>query len=151
MTAPTYPGYKSTCNGCGVCCLTAPCAVSRQLNQWQDGKCRALGRDGERYVCKVITEPASIAKWLAKVPLDQRLSAIGSMGKCDHRAAWNEKDAIDLLHQRNIQDELANNPVDSYPRGCVLHNPDGTKVLFFRKDKYSLIERNEVTEQFINS
>ncbi len=124
---PAYPGYKAPeCNGCGLCCLTVPCEVSVQFKLWKAGKCRALRFAAGRYWCDVISNPRRVSVKLAKIPKDARIDAIGNAKGCDHRAAYSIREAAELLHTRNLADELAGVKYDSYPRSCVFHREDGT-------------------------
>lgn len=144
--SPKYPGYKSECNGCGVCCLSVPCAVSHQFNMWRKGRCIALHFDGKKYVCNVISDPKSLSRIydFSNIPVEERLSAIGSIGKCDHRAAWSEEEAKELLDQRNLWDEITQNPNETYPRACVLHDGNGKKYFLCKADRWSLTTREEI-------
>ena len=55
--APTKPASCSPCNGCGVCCLIAPCPLGVLLSCRRLGACQALIWQAEdrRYVCGAIT------------------------------------------------------------------------------------------------
>lgn len=124
---PDYPGYKQPCNGCGLCCLTVPCALSHKFGLWRYRKgCRALRYAAGKYWCDAVTNPRRISLKLAKVPKRDRLMYIGAAGICDHRAAWSIEDARALLKERNAGDELAGYPGDTYPRAAVAH-VDGRK------------------------
>ena len=120
-----YPGYKEPCNGCGLCCSTVPCAISSQFGLWKDGRCKALQQLPDRMICKVISNPRSVSIRLSKWTKQQRMDAIGSLGICDHRAAWSEEDAKALLAERNAVDELFGTEENTYPRACVLHLENG--------------------------
>ena len=40
--APAKPAVGAPCNGCGVCCLVAPCPVGMILSRKRTGACKAL-------------------------------------------------------------------------------------------------------------
>ena len=52
--APEYPGFRSPCNGCGLCCAAEPCDVARQFLGATQGPCPALEFEGGRFWCGVI-------------------------------------------------------------------------------------------------
>lgn len=119
--APTYPGYKQPCNGCGLCCLTGPCELSSMLSLWRRGRCRALRYAAGKYWCDAVTNPRRVSLKLSKLTKTDRLSYIGAIGICDYRAAWSIDDAKALLKERNAADEWAEYPGDTYPRGAVAY------------------------------
>lgn len=57
--APPKPAVGQPCNGCGVCCLAAPCPLGAVLSRRLKGACVALRWDGARYVCGVLTAQPS--------------------------------------------------------------------------------------------
>jgi hypothetical protein len=59
-TAPAKPAVGAPCNGCGVCCLSAPCPLGIVLSGRRTGACAALRWDGGRYVCGAISQPADV-------------------------------------------------------------------------------------------
>lgn len=123
MAEPTYPGYKAReCNGCGLCCLTVPCPISRQYRLWKNGKCSALVHQAGRYWCKVIIEPRMVSLRFRDLPREEREDAIGIGYGCDHRAAYSIAAALALLEVRNLWDELQGYAEDTYPRAVVFHN-----------------------------
>jgi hypothetical protein len=65
--APPKPPEGATCNGCGVCCVAAPCPLGMLLSRRRIGRCRALKWDGTRavYRCGVIDQPQ---RWLPLLP-----------------------------------------------------------------------------------
>lgn len=135
-----YPGYKApACNGCGLCCLSAPCSVSQQFSLWQRGRCLALSRTGDSYVCLVLVNPGAVShqlgRALAGVDQAEIRSAIGVGFGCDHRAAWSIDEALELLGQRNIADEVFKNPGDTFPRAAILHMPDGRKFQVYQQSE----------------
>jgi len=81
--APSYPGYKQPCNGCGQCCLFRPCPIAKQFNLGRNGKCKALKFRAGRYWCDVITKPRMVSVQLAKLPRKYLRSAIGVDTYCD--------------------------------------------------------------------
>lgn len=132
-----YPGYKAkACNGCGLCCLSAPCPISNQFNLWQGGRCQALTKTGDSYACMVLINPTAVSfalgRALSGVDPAQIRSAIGAGFGCDHRSAWSMDAALELLAQRNLADELFNNPVDTFPRAALLHLKDGRRFQVFQ-------------------
>ena len=125
--APEYPGYKAPeCNGCGLCCLTVPCAVSGQFGLWKDGRCRALRFAAGRYRCDAIINPRRVSVRLARHKKAIIVGAMGAGEGCDHRAAGSVAGSLESLARRNLLDEIENNKTDTYPRACCYHRPDGT-------------------------
>ena len=55
--APAKPALGAPCNGCGVCCLLAPCPLGVLLSGQRQGPCRALRwqAEGRLYRCGAIT------------------------------------------------------------------------------------------------
>ena len=74
--APAKPAVGAPCNGCGVCCLSAPCPLGILLSGRRTGACAALHWDGNqsRYLCGAISRPATVlgprwrwaAPWLGR-------------------------------------------------------------------------------------
>jgi hypothetical protein len=66
--APPKPAPGMPCNGCGVCCATRPCPLSRLLLGHRRGACPALQwrKSDSRYVCGMVTGPAHCIDWLPK-------------------------------------------------------------------------------------
>jgi hypothetical protein len=64
--APAKPAEGAACNGCGVCCATAPCPLGMWLSKRRRGECRALAFDAadRRYRCGVIVAPGRWLPWL---------------------------------------------------------------------------------------
>jgi hypothetical protein len=60
--APVKPELGAPCNGCGVCCLLAPCPLGVLLSGYRQGACRALRwqEDGSQYRCGAITAPREV-------------------------------------------------------------------------------------------
>ena len=67
--APAKPAVGAACNGCGVCCLVAPCPLGVILSGRRTGACDALrweGLDQEGgntvgfYRCGAITQPDDV-------------------------------------------------------------------------------------------
>lgn len=54
--APSKPAEGEPCNGCGVCCATAPCPVGMLASLRLRGACRLLRWDDRqtRYVCGAV-------------------------------------------------------------------------------------------------
>ena len=67
--APRKPPEGSPCNGCGVCCLSAPCPLGIVLSGRREGACAALRWDvaTKIYRCGAISEPREVL--LAVLPL----------------------------------------------------------------------------------
>ena len=65
--APPKPGFGAPCNGCGVCCLHAPCPLGMLLSRRRHGRCRALDWDSGQacYRCGALLRPAATlqASW----------------------------------------------------------------------------------------
>lgn len=62
--APAKPALGAPCNGCGVCCASEPCPLSRLLLGHRHGGCPALTWQAERYVCGLVVTPATHLRWL---------------------------------------------------------------------------------------
>lgn len=60
--APAKPALGAPCNGCGVCCLLAPCPLGVLLSGYRHGACRALRWQDEVgiYRCGAITAPREV-------------------------------------------------------------------------------------------
>lgn len=71
--APAKPVVGAPCNGCGVCCLSAPCPLGIVLSGRRTGVCAALRwEDGQsRYLCGAITQPAEVLgpRWRWAAPM----------------------------------------------------------------------------------
>ena len=82
--APLKPVEGKPCNGCGVCCLVEPCPLGMLFSAKRRGACSVLRWDApqRRYVCGLITEPASFVRprWLASTVarLAKRMVAAGA-------------------------------------------------------------------------
>ena len=50
------PAEGAPCNGCGWCCISEPCLISKEKLGATD-KCPALEVAGDRYACGLITNP----------------------------------------------------------------------------------------------
>lgn len=95
LQAPAKPAPGQACNGCGVCCATAPCPVGIVVSRRTTGACAALvwhegaGGDAGRYRCGLLSAaPASPAKPLAWVHAlaagaARRFISAGSGCDCD--------------------------------------------------------------------
>lgn len=83
--APQKAAVRAACNGCGVCCLYAPCPLGMVLSRRRSGACAALRWDTAlaQYRCGAIVEPhdvlaQALPRWLRGVapmlaPLLRRL------------------------------------------------------------------------------
>ena len=71
--APAKPAVGAPCNGCGVCCLSAPCPLGILLSGRRTGACAALRwEDAQaRYLCGAISQPADVLgpRWRWAAPL----------------------------------------------------------------------------------
>jgi hypothetical protein len=76
--APAMPALGAPCNGCGVCCLSAPCPLGMLLSGRRTGACAALHwDDGQaRYLCGAISQPAVVLgpRWRWAAPALGRLA-----------------------------------------------------------------------------
>ena len=63
--APPKPVEGQPCNGCGVCCLSAPCPIGILVSRRRQGACTAVqwSKDGQRYVCGMLTAPLQHLGW----------------------------------------------------------------------------------------
>ena len=59
LAAPRKPAYGEPCNGCGVCCLAAPCPLGMLLSRRTQGACAALAWDDAKavYRCGALSQP----------------------------------------------------------------------------------------------
>ena len=69
--APDKPDFAAPCNGCGVCCLVAPCPLGMLISLRRHGACAALrwNKTDRIYRCGVVEQP---------VPLLQRVLPPGT-------------------------------------------------------------------------
>jgi hypothetical protein len=69
--APPKPLVGAACNGCGVCCLVAPCPLGMVLSGRRTGACDALRwqEDSGLYRCGAISQPADVLYQATPVPL----------------------------------------------------------------------------------
>lgn len=69
--APAKPSWGATCNGCGVCCLVAPCPVGMVLSARRMGACDALHWDAHvsRYRCGALVRPGEVLRQVLPRPL----------------------------------------------------------------------------------
>ncbi|APW36925.1 hypothetical protein RD110_06730 [Rhodoferax koreense] len=63
--APVKPAFGTPCNGCGVCCLSAPCPVGMLVSRRRSGACSALvwEADDSLYRCGMVRDPLSQLGW----------------------------------------------------------------------------------------
>ncbi len=63
--APPKPPLGQTCNGCGLCCLSAPCPLGMLVSRRRTGACAALRWSAveQRYRCGLLSEPADVTGW----------------------------------------------------------------------------------------
>lgn len=62
VAAPAKPALHQPCNGCGVCCASAPCPLGVVVSRRLTGRCAALvwRDDVGLYRCGLIAQPAAI-------------------------------------------------------------------------------------------
>jgi hypothetical protein len=60
--AAAKPALGEPCNGCGVCCLVAPCPLGVLISRRRHGVCNALRWEPalEMYRCGAMTDPLSV-------------------------------------------------------------------------------------------
>jgi len=89
--APDKPAADEPCNGCGVCCASAPCPLGIVASRRLRGACVALLwiEDARRYRCGLIEEPAAHLppgfRWAAPLltRIARRYISAGSGCDCD--------------------------------------------------------------------
>jgi len=67
--APPKPLPGAPCNGCGVCCASAPCPLGVLVSGRTSGRCSRLRFDdvASRYRCGLVPRtPAAGASWVAR-------------------------------------------------------------------------------------
>lgn len=73
FAAPAKPAVGAPCNGCGVCCLSAPCPLGIVLSGRRTGACAAVRWEGgqARYVCGAISQPVNVVgrRWRWAAPM----------------------------------------------------------------------------------
>jgi hypothetical protein len=64
--APTKPAFGQPCNGCGVCCVVAPCPLGQVVSLRRHGACAALEWNEEHriYRCGMVENPRARLHWL---------------------------------------------------------------------------------------
>ena len=64
--APQKPAQGDICNGCGTCCMVAPCPVSSLFLGHKENTCPALiwQDDLTRYRCGMLLTPGRYCNWL---------------------------------------------------------------------------------------
>jgi hypothetical protein len=84
--APRKPARGEPCNGCGVCCLAAPCPLGMLLSRRTQGDCAVLAWDEvhELYRCGALSQAQQVLqqalpRWLNFLvrPLSVALSRLG--------------------------------------------------------------------------
>ena len=89
--APPKPAYGAPCNGCGLCCLTAPCPLGVLVSRRRTGACSALRwSDGQaRYQCGMVSDPGGVTgvnrPWLLRLLLRGARRWIAAGVGCDAR------------------------------------------------------------------
>jgi hypothetical protein len=81
--APTKPACGAACNGCGVCCASAPCPLGIWLSRRRHGPCAALlwCAGEQRYRCGALAEHKHWAPYVP-LPLLRRWIAAGQGCDC---------------------------------------------------------------------
>jgi hypothetical protein len=51
------PAFGESCNGCGFCCETEPCALAKSILRCTSGPCVALEYEGGRTYCGLVRHP----------------------------------------------------------------------------------------------
>jgi len=69
--AASKPATGAPCNGCGVCCLLAPCPLGVLLSGRRQGACVAVRWHGEalQYRCGALSEPLDVLQHVLPKPL----------------------------------------------------------------------------------
>lgn len=109
--APAKPYVGAPCNGCGICCLVAPCPVGMVLSRRRQGACVALSWDaaGALYRCGAMSQPLPVLQRVLPAPLRRlarllapplawiarRAIAVGSGCDCDLQVLHRPADAVD--------------------------------------------------------
>jgi len=72
--APPKPALGAPCNGCGVCCLFAPCPLGMLLSRRRHGACSALQWQAELgiYRCGALSAP----EWVLERALPRPLQGL---------------------------------------------------------------------------
>lgn len=85
--APLKPPEGKPCNGCGVCCLAAPCPVGMLVSRRSSGPCAVLRWDDgqRRYRCGLLGAPAATGPrwWPARVGSAWARRMISAGSGCD--------------------------------------------------------------------
>lgn len=76
--APAKPPWGAACNGCGVCCLWAPCPLGVILSGRRTGACRAVrwNADQRQYQCGAVTSPRDVLVSVLPRPLHALASGL---------------------------------------------------------------------------
>jgi len=79
--APAKPALGTPCNGCGLCCLVAPCPLGILLSRRRRGACAALRWESvsATYQCGAIVQPQQVLL-AALPPMARRLAPWLSRG-----------------------------------------------------------------------
>jgi hypothetical protein len=67
--APQKPAAGLPCNGCGVCCASAPCPIGMLFSGRISGRCSRLRFDAatSRYRCALLADsPVPPARWTSR-------------------------------------------------------------------------------------
>ena len=89
VDAPTKPAFGQPCNGCGVCCLVAPCPLGQIVSRRRRSVCAALvwNETQHHYRCGMVEDPRARLRWMPAwmMPAVKRLALrwIASAQGCD--------------------------------------------------------------------
>lgn len=73
------PRPAAPCNGCGLCCIAERCPIALAVAGEGPGPCPLLERQGERFGCGMILDPARHAPALAEREGAEVLSAAAAL------------------------------------------------------------------------
>jgi hypothetical protein len=98
--APDKPAAGQPCNGCGVCCASAPCPLGIVASGRVHGRCRALVWNDAAglYRCGLIERPAhelpAASRWLAPLLAQAARRYIASGSGCDCELVVERADVV---------------------------------------------------------
>ena len=79
--APAKPAPGAPCNGCGVCCLYAPCPLGIVLSGRRSGACAVLRwlPSQRQYRCGALAEPVGVVRERLPSALSPLAPGIGAV------------------------------------------------------------------------